>query len=107
MKLDPITNTEPNFGLKRSTKTLYRYATDSHCVSTCSDMPTLFSKTIQDTVHFENGKTLKISKTYDKMGELTDKLYYLRDEAGKWVKSKLQYFKGNKLVKELKGQKNA
>ena len=107
MRLDPITNTEPNFGLKRSTKTLYRYATDSHCVSTCSDMPTLCAKTIKDTVHFENGKKLTISKTYNKMGELTDKLYYLRDEAGKWVKSKLQYFKGNKLVKELKGQKNA
>lgn len=106
MRVDSITGVEPNFGLKKTTKVIYRFANDIHCTSLTSEKPSLCGKVLQDTVHFENGKTLKISKTYDKMGELTDKLYYLRDEAGKWIKSKVQYFKGGRVVKELKGEKN-
>jgi hypothetical protein len=42
---------------------------------------------------------------YDKFGTLTEKLSYLRDEAGEWVKSKLQIFKNGEVVKTLKGRK--
>jgi hypothetical protein len=105
MRVDSITNQNPNFGLKKSTKTIFRYAENNHCVSLSVDKPTICGKIVQDTVHFENGKKLKISKSYDKMGELTDKLYYLRDEANKWIKSKVQYFKGGRVVKELRSSR--
>lgn len=107
MRIDAITNQNPNFGLKKTTKVIYRFANDIHCTSLTSDKPSLCGKVVQDTVHFENGKKLTIAKTYGKMGGLTEKLYYLRDETGKWIKSKLQCFKGNKVVQELRGQKDA
>ena len=48
MRLDPITNTEPNFGLKKSTKTILRYAENNHCVSLSVDKPTICGKVVQD-----------------------------------------------------------
>ena len=90
MRVEPITGVESNFGLKKSTKVIYRFANDIHCTSLTS----------------ENGKKLTIAKTFNKMGGLTEKLYYLRDETGKWIKSKLKCLKGNKVVQELRGQKD-
>lgn len=107
MKTCRIQPQEPNFGLKRTIKTLYHFSENGHCISLNGNNSTLCAKTIAETVHLKNGKKLTISKTIDKMGELQEKLYYLRDEMGNWVKSKLQYFKGGRVVKELKGEKNA
>lgn len=88
MKINSINNS--SFGLHRTTRTIYN--------------PNA-TKTIADIVQLENGKRLTISKTYDKFGVMTDKLQYLKDESGKWIKSKLQYFEGGKVVKILKGGK--
>ena len=65
------------------------------------------TKTIADVVQFENGKRFVVAKTFDKFGVMTEKLHYLKDSMGNWVKSKLQYFKDGKLIKELKGSRNA
>lgn len=54
-------------------------------------------KRIIDTVHFDNGKQLQITKFFE-YDKLTQKLYYLKDETGKWVKSKLKDFKLNKVL---------
>ena len=79
------------FGLKRSAKVLYR--------------PNA-TKVLVDRVELENGKVITYSKTYNKWDELTEKLSYMRDEAGEWIKSKLQYFgKDGEVIKTLKGQK--
>ena len=61
-------------------------------------------KRITDTVRFENGKKLAITKEYH-YGDLHTKLFYLKDAAGNWVKSKLQYFSRGKAVKEMRGGK--
>ena len=80
------------FGLKRSAKTLYH-------PNAC--------KTLVDRVELSNGKTITYAKTLNKWGNTTEKLSYLRDEAGAWVKSKLQYFgKDGEVIKTLKGRKN-
>ena len=78
------------FGLKRSTKVIY--------------YPPTYKK-IVDTIELQNGKKVTFTKMYDKFGVLTEKLSYLRDSAGEWVKSKLQCFKDGELVKTLKGRK--
>lgn len=78
------------FGLKRSTKVVYH--------------PPTYKK-IVDCVELQNGKKVTFTKMYDKFGQLTEKLSYLRDEAGEWVKSKLQIFKDGEVVKTLKGRK--
>ena len=80
------------FGLNRSAKVLYR--------------PNA-TKVLVDRVELANGKVITYSKTYDKWGKMTEKLSYLRDTAGEWVKSKLQYFnKDGEVIKTLKGNKN-
>lgn len=78
------------FGLRRSAKVLYR--------------PNA-TKVLVDRVEFENGKTITYAKTYDKWGTMTEKLSYLRDSVGNWVKSKLQYYKDGEVIKTLKGRK--
>lgn len=37
-------------------------------------------------------------------GQITQKLYYLADKAGKWVRSKLIYFENGKKVKVIKSE---
>lgn len=61
-------------------------------------------KRVTDTVRFVNGKKLAITKEYH-YGDLYTKLFYLKDAAGSWVKSKLQYFSRGKAVKEMRGGK--
>lgn len=79
------------FGLNRSAKVLYR--------------PNA-TKVLVDRVELADGKVITYSKTYDKWGKMTEKLSYLRDTAGEWVKSKLQYFnKDGEVIKTLKGNK--
>ena len=63
------------------------------------------TKTFSDIAHLENGKKIVIAKTYDKFGNLIEKLQYLKDFSGEWIKSKLQYFEEGKVIKALKGYK--
>lgn len=88
MKINAINN--QTFGLNRTS--IVRYNPNS-------------TKTFSDIAHLENGKKVIIAKTYDKFGVMTEKLQYLKDSAGEWIKSKLQYFEGGKVVKTLKGRK--
>lgn len=79
------------FGLKRTSKVIY--------------YPPTYKK-IVDTVELQNGKRATFTKKYNQFGVLTEKLSYLRDAAGEWVKSKLQYFnKDGEVIKTLKGNK--
>ena len=88
MKINAINN--QTFGLNRTS--IVRYNSNA-------------TKTFSDIVQLENGKKVIIAKTYDKFGVMTEKLQYLKDSAGEWIKSKLQYFEGRKVVKTLKGRK--
>lgn len=47
-------------------------------------------------IELDNGNTLAIRQTADY------KLQSLYDEFGKWVKSKLKYYKGRQVVKEMR-----
>ena len=40
----------------------------------------------------KNGKQIVIDKTYDKMGVLKEKLIYLKDELGIWIKHKVKNY---------------
>lgn len=82
MRIEPIQPKEPTFGL--NVQKAIRY----------DDMT---RKRIIDTVRFGNGKQLQITKFFE-YDKLTQKLYYLKDETGKWVKSKLKDFKLNKVL---------
>jgi hypothetical protein len=88
MKINSVNN--QSFGLKR-TSTI-RYNSNA-------------TKTFTDTVHLENGKKVIIAKTCDKFGAMTEKLQYVKDNAGNWVKSKLKFYTGGKVVKEIGGNK--
>ena len=50
-----------------------------------------------------NGYKLDIY-TAKEEGELVHKLYYLADNLGNWVKSKLKFYKGNKVVKVINSE---
>lgn len=51
---------------------------------------------------FFNGKRLDVYSAYDKEGKLVNKLYYLADNVGNWLKSKLVYFdKDGKKYKQI------
>ncbi len=82
MRIEPIQPKEPTFGLNVQKTIRYDDFT---------------RKRIIDTVHFDNGKQLQITKFFE-YDKLTQKLYYLKDETGKWVKSKLKDFKLNKVL---------
>lgn len=88
MRVDPITNTEPNFGVRVKPTRKIPYA--SNCFIT------------EDLGVFKN-KKISITKNYVD-NELTSTLYYVKDNLGNWVKSKLKCFKGNKVVQELRGE---
>ena len=83
MKIQPVES--PNFGLMRQTQIRYTAP---------------YTKVITDTVKLANGKKVLFAKTYSG-NTLESKLSYLKDEAGRWVKSKLRYYKGGKVVKEM------
>ena len=88
MKIQPIKQT-PNFGLNVTRKIRF-------------DSDTL--KRVVDTVHFNNGKKLIITKAYD-CNTLVSKLQYLKNEAGDWVRSKLQLFRAGKTVRKIESKK--
>lgn len=83
MKIQPTS--QVSFGLNRSRQ--LRYVTPE-------------IKREIDTIRFNNGKKLTITSEYQR-SNLTNKLYYLKDAAGKWIKSKLDYFENGKVVKTL------
>lgn len=86
MRIEP---TQQTFGLK--TQRTIRYNSP-------------ISKTIIDTAFLQNGKSLNVAK-YFEYDKLTQKLYYLKDEAGKWVKSKLKTYKGNSVNQVLQSDR--
>lgn len=86
MRIEPIQPNEPTFGLNVQKTIRYDSFTN---------------KRIIDTVRFNNGKQLQITK-YFEYDQLTQKLYYLKDSAGKWIKSKLKIFENNKLKQVVK-----
>lgn len=85
MIVNPIQPQQPSFGL--NTKSVIKYGGFAQ-------------KSIDDTVQLSNGKSLRIIKYFD-YDKLTQKLYYLKDEAGKWVKSKLKTYKGRQVDKVI------
>ena len=86
MRIEP---TQPTFGL--NTQRVIRY-----------DTP--YCKRIIDTVNLQNGKTLTISKHFER-DNLTQKLYYLKNQAGEWIKSKLKMYKGNSVNQVLQSNR--
>lgn len=57
-------------------------------------------KRIVDTYVLNNGKKLISTQGY-KRGNLSYKLQYLKDSMGNWIRSKLRYYKGRQVVKEI------
>ena len=55
--------------------------------------PTYYGKVERGV--FKN-KILDIYTSYNSDGTLKHKLYYLTDSLGKWIKSKLKFFRNNK-----------
>lgn len=85
MIVNPIQPQQPSFGLKTQRVIKYHSFT---------------KKSITDTAYLQNGKSLRITQYFD-YDKLTQKLYYLKDEAGKWVKSKLKTYKGRQVDKVI------
>ena len=83
MKIQPTHS--PAFGLIRQTKIRYTKP---------------YTKVITDTVKLVNGKKAIFASTYSG-NTLESTLSYLQDAAGRWIKSKLRYYKGGKVVKTL------
>lgn len=52
-------------------------------------------------INLDNGNTLAIRQTADY------KLQSLYNKVGEWVKSKLKYYKGRQVVKEMRSYNNA
>lgn len=51
---------------------------------------------------FYKDKILDVYNAYDKEGRLANKLYYLTDRVGNWLKSKLVYFdESGKKIKQI------
>lgn len=80
----------PNFGIRvKPTKTSHYY-------------PNCF---VEKEVGLFKGKEIIISKNFMN-DKLTSRLIYIKDETGKWLKSKLKYLEDGKW-KVLKGENNA
>ena len=79
----------PNFGIRiKPTKTSYYY-------------PNCY---VQKEVGLFKGKEIIISKNFIN-DKLSSRLIYIKDETGKWLKSKLKYLEDGKW-KVLKGESN-
>jgi hypothetical protein len=79
----------PNFGIRiKPTKTSYYY-------------PNCY---IEKEVGLFNGKQVILSKNFMN-DKLTSRLIYIKDETGKWLKSKLKYLEDGQW-KVLKGESN-
>ena len=68
-----------------------------------STMPTYYGKVDRGVF---NNKIIDIYTAYFPDGSLKHKLYYLTDTAGKWIKSKLKFFKNNKCYYIARSKKN-
>ena len=95
MEIRPTETYNPNqpspaFGLNRRTRTVF--------------YPESYKKVV-DTVELKNGKSVTFTKVHDQFGNLTEKLSYVRDEIGNWVKSKLQMYENGKITKVLRSRK--
>ena len=53
-----------------------------------------------------NNKRLDIYSAYDTNGELMHKLYYLADSTGRWIKSKLKFYKGRQVTKIIRSERD-
>ena len=59
---------------------------------------------LNETVWFKNGNTLRIASEY-RRDELVNKLYYLKDSAGRWIKSKLKFYENGKMTGVLRSER--
>ena len=80
---DPIRPQGPAYKMNYSTK--IRYDSEG-------------CKRVIDTICLDNGKKLTITKAYC-CNTLASKLQYLRDETGRWIKSKLRYYSGRRVAR--------
>lgn len=62
-----------------------------------------YGKVIQDTGVI-NGKKVDIYTAYDSDGNILHKLYYLADNLGVWIKSKLKFYKDGKCYKVVQSE---
>lgn len=93
MKIQPITNTNTN-------KT-----PPFKCYKGTTKKTNGYTKVIQDTGVLKGNK-LDIYSTYTREGKLMHKLYYLTDNAGKWIKSKLKLYSDGKCYKVFRSEAN-
>ena len=84
MKIQPIQQSNPSFGVHIVTRTTSYGNRATGLLKNC---------------------TLDVY-TVTENGELTQKLYYLSDKLGNWVKSKLKFYKGNKVYKVIRSENN-
>lgn len=50
----------------------------------------------------DNGNKLQVNTYFGIDGEIENKLFYLTDKAGKWIKSVLNTYEGGKKIKQTK-----
>lgn len=82
MKIQPVFKNKPSFGIYKTIKAT-SYGTRQTGVI--------------------NGFKLDIY-TAKENNQITQKLYYLADKSGKWLRSKLVYFENGKKVKVIKSE---
>ena len=51
-----------------------------------------------------NKKKLDIYTAYTNEGDIIHKLYYLADDVGNWIKSKLKFYKDGKCYKTIRSE---
>ena len=87
MKVDNVNNT--NFGIRIKPTRKIPYANNCY---------------ITEDIGFFKNRRISITKNYIDE-KLTSVLYYVKDNVGNWVKSKLKYIENGKIT-VLKGAKN-
>ena len=85
MRVSSVEPIPPAMQMKYSTKVRYDSKT---------------AKRVIDNITLDNGKHLRVTKGYE-WGDYVYKLQYLVDGAGNWVRSRLRYYKGRQVIREL------
>lgn len=85
MRIQPIQTNQPIFKMRYNQKVY----------------DNIVSKRVIDKIELDNGNRLVISTNY-LFDKPTDKLMTLYDKLGNWVKSKLRYYKGRRVIQEMR-----
>lgn len=86
LRVNPIQTQQPTFGVRINGIKRYN-GNNEHKIITKATL--------------ENGKQIIIAD-YFQDNKLIHKLQYLKDSAGKWIKSKLKYYENNKIVQIIR-----